>query len=615
VIRAEDENKPMMTTVAPEAPERGFFAASRTALHLAVVFMVWCAVYVPGLFSPALLDDADSEHAEVAREMLLRHDWVTMYTDGVRYLQKAPLMYWGMAASFKTFGVGEWQARLPLALSVLALLVCVYFLGRHAYGPRGGFWSAVVLGTTVGPFLFTRFIIPDIIVGLWLAIGCYCFLKMLERPDNSLLYAWGFAAAAALDVLTKGLIGIVFPGAIVFFFLLVTGKMHLVRKMHVLSGSIVLLVIAAPWHILAAIRNPPAGQERGFLWFYFVNEQFLRYLNERYPHDYNTVPLLVFWGLIFIWLMPWSAFLPSTVRRIRFRRSNIPSDRRETGTLLFATWSLVILVFFSFSTRQSYYLVPALPGIALLIGGWLGRESSPQETAARQGGVWASWVLAVIGVVVAAVAAVIFATQGPPPPGTSLSTLLTQHPRDYTFSMGHILDLTPRSMSVFRLPLVIFALSFGLGTVGNLFFRRKGKPGAGNAVLAGMMVGILTASWLAFVTFSPILSSKQLALAINRVYQPGDTIVIRGQYENGSTLNFYTGHQVHILHGRVGQWYGSLFPDAPKIWETNQSIRVLWQGKARVFLWSTVGKPPELEGLPIFVLARSGGKFILTNQS
>ena len=110
--------------------------------HLLLIAILWALIYVPGLFHPALLDDADSVHAEAAREMVLRHDWVTLYVDGIRYLEKAPLMYWGVAASFTLFGVHEWSARLPLALAVLALLLEIWSLGRRAYGDRAGFYIA-----------------------------------------------------------------------------------------------------------------------------------------------------------------------------------------------------------------------------------------------------------------------------------------------------------------------------------------------------------------------------------------------------------------------------------------------------------------------------------------
>jgi 4-amino-4-deoxy-L-arabinose transferase-like glycosyltransferase len=175
------------------------------------------------MFTPPLLDDVDTIHAEAAREMLLRHDRVTLYTDGLRYLEKAPLMYWSLASSYALLGISDWSTRLPLMLGVLALVLATYGLGRYAYGERAGFYAGLTLVTSVGPFIFTRFQIPDVLVGLWLTVGYYFFLLSLDEDPPSRLTCWGFAAICALNVLTKGLIGLVFPAAAIGLFLWITG--------------------------------------------------------------------------------------------------------------------------------------------------------------------------------------------------------------------------------------------------------------------------------------------------------------------------------------------------------------------------------------------------------
>ena len=149
-------------------------------------------------------------------------------------------------------------------------------LGTRAYGETGGFYSAVVLATCVGPYIYTRFQIPDVIVGLWLTLGFYFFLRALEEETPSRLSCWGFAATCALNILTKGLIALVFPFARDWLYLFLTGKLRFIFKLRLVSSTMVFLAIAAPWHILAAWENPSQGAVRGFLWFYFVNEQFLQ---------------------------------------------------------------------------------------------------------------------------------------------------------------------------------------------------------------------------------------------------------------------------------------------------------------------------------------------------
>src|ERR1700687_5858984 len=318
---------------------------------LALVFL-WLCIYGPGLFQPSLFDDADSAHAEAGREMLTLHDWVTLHENAIRYLEKAPLPYWAMAGSFWLFGVGEWPARLAQGLGVLLLALLLVRMGRKFLSPEAGFWAGVVAITSFGPYLFTRILIPDLLVGLWIGLGLYFFLQGWQEQRPSMLSCWGLAATVALNVLTKGLIGLVFPCAIIFVFLFLVGDLRHALKMRVISSTFVFLLIAAPWHVLAALRNPPAGQAKGFLWFYFVNEHFLRYIGARYPADYGTFPLALFWGMILVWLLPWSAFLPQALRQVRLRLSRTAETRRspEAPLLLFFVWAVVILLFFSFST-------------------------------------------------------------------------------------------------------------------------------------------------------------------------------------------------------------------------------------------------------------------------
>ena len=584
------------------------------------ILLLWVIVYVPGLWTPPLLDDADSVHAEAAREMLVRHEWTTLYIDGIRYLEKAPLLYWGMEASYKVFGVHDWAARLPLILGLLALLLATYGLGRRALGEQAGFWAAVVLTLSVGPYLFTRILIPDMLIGLWLTLGLDFFLRTLDESPPSKLSCWGFAAAAALNVLTKGLIGMVFPAAIVGIYLLLTGNLKHLLRMRLVSSALVFLAIAAPWHIAAAIDNPAAGQARGFLWFYFVNEHFLRYLGRRIPHDYDTVPLLVFWGLMFLWLFPWSAFLLQSLKTVPHRWRDLRSalDRRQRALLLCAIWAAVILLFFSFSTRQEYYAVPALPAVALLIGGWLQQENdSPADSPPRKSGRMGAIALAIVGTLVFAAAMFLLAQSKSTPADSDLADLLKKNPSEYALAFGHIFDLTPRALGMFRVPLATFGIALFAGSVLNLVFRRRNLAGRGNVVLAIMMVVVLFAVHQGLVMFAPILSSKKLADAVEQEFRPGDVLVSYGTYEDASTLNFYVRQPIHVVNTRTegDMYYGSLFPDAPKIFDDDASFDALWSGPHRVFLWV------EEDRVPAFVrqsgsyqLARSGGKLILMNR-
>jgi 4-amino-4-deoxy-L-arabinose transferase-like glycosyltransferase len=599
---------------ATTGPSRYTHRSRKIILTLAGLWLLLYASFT--LFSPPLLDDADSVHAEVAREMVARQDWITLYANGIRYLEKAPLMYWSMAASFAIFGPQDWAARLPLAIATLALFLVVYATGRRLFASdTAGFYAALILLTSFGIFIYTRIIIPDVIVCMWLSLAMLLFWMSLEQTQPSRWTAWGFAAACAFNVLTKGLIGVVFPLAIVVIFLLLDRNLGHLRRWHPLSSVLVFLLIALPWHLAAGIANPsqgnpggtmPApGNVHGFFWFYFINEQVLRYLNRRVPRDYDTVPLLLFWGLLVVWLMPWIAFVFKAIVRVR----------TDQGWRLLGIWAAVVMVFFSFSTRQEYYALPALPPLALMIGGWLAREeNSSARDPLRLAGRRIAIVLFLLGVTGGLLAAYLAIQAKPPSPGMDLSTLLTQNPGEYALSLGHFLDLSTRAMSAFRLPLILTAIALVGGTLANLILRFNNRVRMGNYALFAMMVVFLIAAHMALVTFSPVLSSKVLADGIGRRLQAGDVVEIHGEYESGSTLGFYLRRQVRILDGRSSDlWYGSFFRDAPQIFDDNVSFRPLWSGPRRIFLWTPMDQVPTLPG-PAYVIVHSGGKEILSNR-
>lgn len=594
--------------------------ANRPWPTLAILTLLWLAAFGPGLFHPPLFDDADAAHADAGREILTRGDWVTLHENGIRYLEKAPLPYWGMALGFKLFGVNTWAARLSLHLSVLIIAFFLYQFGRRFLTPEAGFWAGVVFLSSIGPYLFTRILIPDVTVGLWIGLSLYFFLDGWQSGKPSLFSCWGLAASIALNVLTKGLIGIVFPCAIIFIFLLLVGDLRHLLKLRLFSSNLVFLLIAAPWHILAALRNPPAGDAKGFLWFYFVNEHFLRYIGKRIPVDYGTVPIVLFYGLLLLWLLPWSVFLPQALSQIRLRLPRVVgvSESAETVLLLLFCWAGVILLFFSFSTRQEYYVAPTLPAFALLVGYWLTREGEAQigSPVARAGRI-SSTVLLVIGLIIAGITGTLAVVSHAPAPGAELSDLLNKNPDVYVLSLGHFLDLTGEAMSLFRGPLVGTALAFFFGTGLNWLLRRRGRTRAANWALVGLTVVFLECAHIAMTVFSPVLGSKPLADAIQQRLQPGEEIICDGEYANASSVNFYTGQQLLIYNGRInGLWFGSLFPDAPPIFLDDVQLASHWSGTGRVYFVTGDEKKQNLlaRSAPVYVLAKSGGKFVLTNR-
>lgn len=596
------------------------FVAQRVWLVVLLFCALWGCVYGPGLVRPALMDDADASHADAGREILTRGDWVTLHENGIRYLEKAPLPFWGMAVAFKLFGVAAWTARLTLHLSVLALALFLYQFGRRFLTPQAGLWAGVLFLATIGPYLFTRMLIPDVTVGLWIGIVLYLFLDGWQSEKPALLACWGMAGVVGLNVLTKGLIGVVFPCAVIFVFLLLTGSLKHLLKMRLVSSTLVFLIVAVPWHVLAALRNPPAGQSKGFLWFYFVNEHFLRYLGMRYPKDYGTVPILLFYGLLLLWFLPWSLFLPQALAQVQLRLPRIAGVRRskEAVLLLLFCWAAVILLFFSFSTRQEYYVAPALPAFALILGNWLAMEAeAPIGSAMARSGRISAAVLLVLGLLIAGIAGTLAILSHSLTPGVELVDLLKKNPDVYVLSLGHFLDLTGEAMSLFRGPLIGTAIAFFFGACLSWILRRLGKRGAANWTLVAMMALFLECAHISLGVFYPVLGSQPLAVAIERTIQPGERIVCDGEYANASSVNFYTGRQMLIYKGRInGLWYGSLFPDAPPIFIEDAQLSRLWAGATRVFFVTGDEKKKDyLDKIaPVFLLSKAGGKFVFTNR-
>jgi 4-amino-4-deoxy-L-arabinose transferase-like glycosyltransferase len=656
-----------MPSLATERPET---LAPRAVSHrwsprsLAILFFAWLILQFGGIFSPGLLDDVDSIYIQIAREMLQRHDFITPYIDGIRFFDKPPLMYWMASTSMSVFGISDWAARLPLAFAVLALLLSTYALGNRlfafispAHAPdRGGFYPALALATAIGPYLYTRFFIPDILIALWMTLGVHLFLIALERIESraqeaewdlrdgsrelqsslpetksTLLPCLAFAAVMALNVLTKGLIGMVFPIGFVLLYLAITRRLHLLPRFHLISGTAVFLALAAPWHVLAALRNPaialPSGlglpAHGGWAWFYLYNEHIARFLSRRIPHDYGQTPVWLFWLYLAIWAMPWTTFLPAAVsthiRALRDRTAAVSHDPEHESALALILWSLLVLGFFTLSARQEYYSLPAIPALALMAGGILARS----ERARRELGQnklstsilrWSTFFLLPLTTAVAALCAYFAITAPHPAPGATLSTLLATNPELYNLSLGHLFDLTGAALGLFRGPLAAVAIGLGIAGIASTLLRQRGHAYAANLAIAAGMTLTLLAAHAGLSRFNPTLGSKDLAQSINAVFQPGDLIVLDGELTTGSTILFYTGHQVHLVDGRVnGLWYGSFWPDAPHVFETEASLIALWESPRHIFLLtSNAAARQQALGLTN-TLATSGGKTILTN--
>ena len=556
------------------------------------------------------MDDVDAVQAQIARNMLDSGDWVTARLDGVAYLEKSPLKYWTIAVSYMIFGVHDWAARIPMALFAIGLCWLTARIGWWAFGGRAGLYAGLALATCIGLFLFTRILLPDVGLTFTITLAMWALLRALEPDEpHPRRWAWTMAAAIAAGLLLKGLIAAVFPIGAGVTYLLLTRQLFARRtweRLRPFSGTLIILLIAAPWHVLATIRNPPyfyfsmrsiPGEYHGFFWFYFINEHLLRFLNLRYPRDYNTVPRLYFWLFHLLWLFPWSAYLAAA-----FRLSYRPVDRAGRLRLLALCWTGFLLIFFTFSSTQEYYSMPCYPALALLIGSAL-----VEQRWIRAGHRVISSIAALAAV---AIALILVQVWNVPTPG-DISAALTQHPEAYTLSLGHMGDLTLKSFAYLRAPLLLAGIAFLLGASA-LWWR---SPVVAYVL---MMVLFLHAARLAMVVFDPYLSSRPLANAL--IKAPPGQLIEDNAYYTFSSVFFYTNRPGLLLNGRqTNLEYGSYAPGAADVFIDDAGFSRLWLKPERYYLLVEGPSMPRIEhlvGRPVLhVVAESGGKFLLTNHA
>ncbi|MGA3161902.1 MAG: glycosyltransferase family 39 protein [Terracidiphilus sp.] len=596
---------------------------------------IFAAVYFASLFNPPLLDDVDASHSQAAQYFAEHSDWVSAKINGLRYIEKPPLPYWISGVLFKVFGQNVFAAHLPNALAMLGLAWMAWLWARRAWGPRAGLYAGLGVLTSIGPFLFTRFIIPESQLSLFLLIALYGLLTGFE-PGRGARFYWMWAALA-LALLTKGLIAPTFFIGAAVPYLIVTGLWRRWRAMKPVTGTLLFLAIAAPWHILCGLANPDQGHAvgnhptvgnvHGFFYFYFINEHYLRFFNLRYPHDYNKLPGYAYWLLHLVWIFPWSLFVPALAavawktrhKWMQYLRSDdgVTADTSSNDGLVFqlrfrtrSIWLLSLfsawtLLFFSISTNQEYYTFPVWPPLLILIAGVV---ASIEEGSVSDGGkplLSTAWLtgaqafFAVFGVLSAAVLAWGLWDSRHLPFVADIGTLLAHRGvGDYTLSMSHLFDLTGSSFAALRLPAIMAAITLLIGPSAGWLLRIKARHLAASISVALTLTVFLIAAHIAFARFQPMLSSKQLADTIIQKGSPADSFIIFGEQSDASSVVFYThrffqGRPAYMVLPRCGQHnegtpllWGSCYPDAPDIFLSEEKLSKVWGTGERKWLFA-----------------------------
>ena len=338
------------------------------------LLLVFTLVWFSNLDYRRLVHPDEGRYAEIPREMAATGDWVTPRLDGVKYFEKPALQYWLTAAGYEAFGVRHWTARLWPALSGYLGVLFIGYLGFRLGGSALGLYSAAVLGGCLWYSLNAHVLTLDAGLTLWMSVGLGS-LFIAQRTGATALerrsWMWAAWAALALATLSKGLIGIVLPGAVLVTYTLITRDWALWRRLHLFSGAIVFFAIAAPWFIAVSARNPE------FFEFFFIHEHFTRYLTGEHHREgawWYFVPIFV------VGILPWLTVFFWTAKRMW---ADARSEDNGFNWQRFAlVWAAVIFVFFSVSgSKLPSYILPIFPALALAIGSQL--TTLPDATLAR----------------------------------------------------------------------------------------------------------------------------------------------------------------------------------------------------------------------------------------
>ncbi|WP_123384149.1 glycosyltransferase family 39 protein [Paraburkholderia sp.] len=310
-----------------------------------------------------LLPSDEGRYAEMAREMFLTGDWITPRYNGYKYFEKPPLQTWANALTFAWFGIGEWQARFYTALTGFAGVLLIGFTGARVFNAATGVFAAIVLATSPYWNLMGHFNTLDMGLSFWMELTL-CALLLAQRPNlptgQVRLWMWICWASMALSVLSKGLVGVILPGAVLVLYTLIARDWAVWKRLHLIGGLILFFAIVTPWFVLVQQRNPE------FLNFFFIVQQFKRYLT---PEQNRPGAFYYFVPVILVGFLPWLSVSVQSIRHA-LRLPRQPNGFSPVAMLL--VWTVFIFLFFSAShSKLLSYTLPIAPALALVIGMYL----------------------------------------------------------------------------------------------------------------------------------------------------------------------------------------------------------------------------------------------------
>jgi 4-amino-4-deoxy-L-arabinose transferase-like glycosyltransferase len=526
----------------------------------------------------------EGRYAEIAREMVATGDWVTPRLDGLKYFEKPPLQYWLTAVSFATFGVNEWAARLPPALGTALALLAIGYAGKRIGSPPLGAYAALAFGGMLWPIGIAHIVTLDALLAAWLGAALAAFLIAqcgVENPSAErrwMLLAWAAIAGATL---VKGPVAVAIPGGALALYSLMTRDFAVWRRLHLVAGLALLLVLSAPWFVAVSVKNPE------FAHFFFIHEHLDRFLTSEHR---RTGALWYFVPLLLVGLIPWTGVFLATAWpswRDAPRTSNGFSWPRFC-----LAWLAFVFCFFSVSgSKLPSYILPLFPAAALLIGWQL--ERLPQSVLYK-------WTMAA-----AATAAV------------ALVVMLA----GYNDIAAKLADArTP--LSIYRQfgPWLIAALVLAIaGSVAALFAFARDSATGRTAGIVIVTLATLFATQLAFVgddAFRTTRSAADVVTALEQSLPPYDPDAPFYQVEMyDQTLPFYLKRTTTLVDYRDELALGL---DA----EPERGIATLanWEARWRVLPQAYALMTPDTfdkvarMGVPLRVVARDPRRVLVARQ-
>lgn len=540
------------------------------------------------------LSEGEAMYAEVAREMRTGGDWITPHLNGKRHFDKPPLLFWLTAAGQETLGETEFSARMWPALATLASIPVMGGIGSALYGGSAGWIAGLVFATSLGPYTFGKLVMPDLLLMLWINLAILGYVRGYSDKAGG-TGAWPLVMFASLGLasLTKGLLGIGLPTAIIGLHALLSGRIRYFLSRRLILGLSITALIALPWVIAVSRANPD------FLGYFFIREHLLRFAGKRFPPD-ECLSLPVFLVLTFVWTFPWLPFVPQALKRGICRLKTGPV--RKGADLLPFIWMAVVIGLFSVShSRLEYYAMPAMPAFALLLGKlWADvREPGPDRPSTRA----LTVALAIMTLVMALAAAVAFVVFGP------WQDLVFQTIADSWPQAGWIKG--PAEIAILdriRIPALAAMAGGALCSAGALVAVLKSRPSVGMGLMAAMMAPFFAMVLWGFTAVNPVQSGWKTAQTVKQAAGPDDMVVFQEPYEYMWTggITYYTKRMVHILRDPRFDGIKDRLREPPERFLDLDTLLDLWNSKRKVVVVAD-----EMEGDLVGTLEKAGHAEIL----